>query len=841
MALADAPHDALRKDTHDSSCTVTPTTPRPKPPLLLEPTPSHDLPGPSSHKFYLSESDRPVYGQFYHASSDDNHAPQDADVSVEPREHQEQTHKSLIRFSGKELGPYWSPPDTPAQRTGPPRSLSFAYALPASPSLMSNRPSQSYFQHVTEDQLPADTSLLTDLEADHVYSFNSPADEKDFRGALEYRDQQERELRMHKRRQHRRDSGSWDINPMKWFQESPKEEKPGMDFPGAPSVSDAHAAEILHEEPEEGLLDAAHSEPEGSATSSFFLRRSPNRGGSADPSRPPSEKPGARLRRAFSVPHVSFPSPSAGKEKEKEGTQQDGEHGEQGGGVPMSPTTTAGTVKWAKLRALLPHLVHPQESILPGPSQVTSQAVNITDELITGGLSTLMLRLWIERDEKGQRRIPILFHRLRIRITDSLHPMERHASVFRIECEYANGAARWVVYRELKDFLSLHAHYTVSNIYNQNVDKMPEFPRTSLPYFKFLKKEIREKGDGTKVDRADFARLQREALENYLIELIRAVMFHPSSNRLAGFLEISALSIALAQSGGAQYKAGLLRIEADSTGGGGFGRKSISWGERKNQRWCAVRESYLVVLEEPGELVVWDVFLLDSDFKIERPKRYYRQGLGNLLHPSDRTDDVHANLHHRSNAGATTHSQNRHSNGDAADTNDSNANANTNGHASTLPHIHLSTPKHAHDSDCRSIISSIRTRVSKIFHLEPSKGSHASAASGSRRHASSTSRAGGTATASSGHSDNDADADDETSSAASSRHSSRPATPMLDPSTNANPLVDGAEGEKGEGGQEKGKEDVKGKVSKKVEGDVSKHTFYVVNSQMRLKLIAKNE
>lgn len=43
-----------------------------------------------------------------------------------------------------------------------------------------------------------------------------------------------------------------------------------------------------------------------------------------------------------------------------------------------------------------------------------------------------------------------------------------------------------------------------------------------LPYFKFLKKEGREKGDI--VGKADFARLQREALENYLIELIRGVV-----------------------------------------------------------------------------------------------------------------------------------------------------------------------------------------------------------------------------------------------------------------------------------------------------------------------------
>jgi phospholipase D1/2 len=79
-------------------------------------------------------------------------------------------------------------------------------------------------------------------------------------------------------------------------------------------------------------------------------------------------------------------------------------------------------------------------------------------------------------------------------------------------------------------------------------------------------------------------------------------MFHPSSNRLAGFLEISALSIALAQSGGAQYKAGFLKIELHRNGGGGFGRRSAGWRQRKESRWCIVRESYLVVLEEPGEV-----------------------------------------------------------------------------------------------------------------------------------------------------------------------------------------------------------------------------------------------
>lgn len=81
-------------------------------------------------------------------------------------------------------------------------------------------------------------------------------------------------------------------------------------------------------------------------------------------------------------------------------------------------------------------------------------------------------------------------------------------------------------------------------------------------------------------------------------------MFHPASNRLCGFLEISAISIAYAQTGGTQYKGGYLQIEAVSVNskGGSFGRKGHSWKEKKESRWCAVRESYLVVMTQPGEV-----------------------------------------------------------------------------------------------------------------------------------------------------------------------------------------------------------------------------------------------
>lgn len=77
-------------------------------------------------------------------------------------------------------------------------------------------------------------------------------------------------------------------------------------------------------------------------------------------------------------------------------------------------------------------------------------------------------------------------------------------------------------------------------------------------------------------------------------------MFHSTVNRLAAFLEISALSISLAQSGGVQYKAGFLHLETSK--GVCLGSKSASRRTRYSQKWCAVRESYLVICEELGEV-----------------------------------------------------------------------------------------------------------------------------------------------------------------------------------------------------------------------------------------------
>jgi phospholipase D1/2 len=187
--------------------------------------------------------------------------------------------------------------------------------------------------------------------------------------------------------------------------------------------------------------------------SNNFENKASNEGTSIQAQTSPQSKSrsGGPMRRAVSAPH---PSTNQGR---------------------------TGTERWRRLRALVPRAITPRRTLssVQESSAVTSHSVNITDELITGRLSTLMLRLWFERDENDQRRIPILFHRLRIRVSDSLHPLHGHKAVFRIECDYANGIARWVIYRQLRDFLSLHTHYAISNAYNHKVHDLPEFPRTS--------------------------------------------------------------------------------------------------------------------------------------------------------------------------------------------------------------------------------------------------------------------------------------------------------------------------------------------------------------------------
>lgn len=326
---------------------------------------------------------------------------------------------------------------TPSERTGPPRSISFS-SLPNS-RVVSRTNSQTDGVHSPTSPVIAGPSTHPHLD-DSLWSRPEPGDpEPQFRDALGYEDpdqrEKEREYLERIERRKLRDSRFEEWDPIRWLtgspRDTPKDENPPFEF-GAASESE--------KERNDKRPKLAHP-----------LSSSPQ------PDGPPQRRK-RDSRRANSLPPAPQRRDSKGKEKR------------------------AGAPKWGRLRSLLPAVItlsRSQTSQPGGSSAITSQSVNITDELITGRLSALMLKLWFERDEKGHRRVPILLHRLRIRISDSLHPLDGNKAVFRIECEYANGAVRWVIYRQLKEFLSLHTHYAFSNAYNRNIDALPEFPKTS--------------------------------------------------------------------------------------------------------------------------------------------------------------------------------------------------------------------------------------------------------------------------------------------------------------------------------------------------------------------------
>ncbi len=161
---------------------------------------------------------------------------------------------------------------------------------------------------------------------------------------------------------------------------------------------------------------------------------------------------------------------------------------------------SVGQKKWAVLRS---KLLRNQTA----PNQHSSPAVvPVTSELLAGQLPVMIMKTWLGRDEAGNRAVPVLLGNLRFRVGDSAgigeskeqddSPPEKGKEkdkggktgreVFRIECEYGDGAVKWVIYRELRDFVSLHGHYRADNLKERASHirsgkkvEVPEFPRIS--------------------------------------------------------------------------------------------------------------------------------------------------------------------------------------------------------------------------------------------------------------------------------------------------------------------------------------------------------------------------
>ncbi|KAF1917609.1 hypothetical protein BDU57DRAFT_513956 [Ampelomyces quisqualis] len=110
---------------------------------------------------------------------------------------------------------------------------------------------------------------------------------------------------------------------------------------------------------------------------------------------------------------------------------------------------------------------------------------------------------------------------------------------------------------------------------------------------------------------------QRKKLETYIKGLIAYLIFRPDSNRLCKFLELSALGVRLAAEGGYHGKEGFMMIKSSK---GVTNNKKWHPGPlitRAWPKWFLVRHSYVVCVDSPEEMNVYDVFLVDADFNMQ--------------------------------------------------------------------------------------------------------------------------------------------------------------------------------------------------------------------------------
>ena len=344
--------------------------------------------------------------------------------------------------------------------------------------------------------------------------------------------------------------------------------------------------------------------------------------------------------------------------------------------------TTISTAKWRQLKAGLRMMGQRRKA---ENTIDHAKSAELLAELTAGVPAALIVASMFQRDEHGNKRIPILLEQLKVRLTDSQQVSsksgERHM-IFRIEMEYGNGLTRmkWVIHRALRDFVTLHTRYkiqigTQKYVRLKNADartKLPRFPRSAFPYLRDARglksdSEDEEDGEGTGpsggeasgTERASkkkgrpslgvlrrkssvvnvhggdgpsaparkdaYPERQRKKLELYLQQMIRYLIFRPESNRLCKFLELSALGVRLAAEGSYHGKEGLLIIQS---GKGVDFRKAWTpslLAGRHGPKWFSVRHSYVVCVDSPEEMNIYDVFLVDSSFQIKTKRRGLRE------------------------------------------------------------------------------------------------------------------------------------------------------------------------------------------------------------------------
>lgn len=316
-----------------------------------------------------------------------------------------------------------------------------------------------------------------------------------------------------------------------------------------------------------------------------------------------------------------------------------------------------------------------------------AKSAELLAELTAGVPAALIVASMFQRDEHGNRRIPILLEQLKVRFTESEQVDSKSGGrhmIFRIELEYGNGLTRmkWVIHRALGDFAKLHSRYKLQIGAQKYIQlkpddartKLPPFPKSAFPYLRGIRglesdseEDEDRDGDGTGPSGAEasgperpgqkkkrrpsaimirrrstgfwqaaddaigtparkepYPERQRKKLEAYLQKMIRYLIFRPESNRLCKFLELSALGVRLAAEGSYHGKEGFMVIHSSKGVDSGKAWTPSFLTGRHAPKWFAVRHSYIVCVGSPEDMIIHDVFMVDSSFDIQTNKKRLR-------------------------------------------------------------------------------------------------------------------------------------------------------------------------------------------------------------------------
>ncbi|KAI1258638.1 phospholipase D [Xylariaceae sp. FL1019] len=135
--------------------------------------------------------------------------------------------------------------------------------------------------------------------------------------------------------------------------------------------------------------------------------------------------------------------------------------------------------------------------------------------------AVVILASMLQRDEHGNKRIPVLLEQLHIRVTDSYSEekntgSERH-NMFTIALEYGSGLSRmtWTVTRNLRDIIEMHYKYKLTlkksralqaSTNQRGRPKQPAFPRKAFPYLRaYQNRHMSDEDEKAPVSRIDEA------------------------------------------------------------------------------------------------------------------------------------------------------------------------------------------------------------------------------------------------------------------------------------------------------------------------------------------------